>query len=119
MDATNDCPSCGAPIPADLASCPGCGDPLAGAREVAVEPMRQQALFAFSLLKSAGFHPILAFHDEGGEPHTLEAEEPFSLGGGLMIPVTTTFGVYVPRSEAEESARVLEDARLGGIETET
>ncbi len=105
------CLSCGAPIAAGKTPCPRCGSLLAGARPVAVEPMRQEALLAFSLLESAGMHPVLAFHDDSGVPHPIDPEEPFMRGGGLIVPVTTTFAVYVPESEADEAERILEDAR--------
>jgi hypothetical protein len=72
--------------------------------------MRQEAKFAFDLLESAGLHPVLAYHDDSDVPHPIDPEEPFMRGGGLMVPVTTTFAVYVPESEAGEAERVLEDA---------
>jgi hypothetical protein len=111
VNPTPQCPACGATLDAGSTPCPRCGSLLAGMRPAAVEPMRQEALFAFRLLESAGMHPILAFHDDSGLPHPIEPEEPFMGGGGLMIPVTTTFAVYVPESEADESESILEDAR--------
>ena len=111
MDTASRCTSCGASIAPGTTPCPRCGTLLAGARLVAVEPLRQEALLAFSLLESAGLHPVLAFHDDSGLPHPIDPEEPFLRGGGLMVPVTTRFVVYVPESEADESESVLEDAR--------
>ena len=78
---------------------------------MAVEPMRQEALVAYGLLESAGMHPVLTFQDESGVAHPISAEEPFLDGGGLMVPVMTTFAVYVPESEADESESILADAR--------
>ena len=86
------------------------GNLLAGARPVVVEPMPEEARFAFHLLESAGMSPILAFYDDGGTPHPIDADAPFTLGSGLMLPVTTTFAVYVPESEVEDAQCVLQDA---------
>ncbi len=118
MDSACRCPSCGAPIAAGTTPCPRCGSLLAGARSVAVEPMRQEALLAFSLLESAGMHPVLTYQDDSGVPHPIDPEEPFMRGGGLMVPVTTTFAVYVPESEADESEKILEDARASQPEAD-
>jgi len=86
------------------------GDLLAGMRPVAFEPMEEEAHLAFHLLESAGLHPILAYKDDSGVPHPIDPEEPFTLGSGLMLPVTTTFAVYVPESEVPDAQRVLQDA---------
>jgi hypothetical protein len=86
------------------------GSLLAGARQVAVEPMPEEARLVFHLLESAGMNPILAYHDDSGVPHPIDADEPFTLGSGLMLPVTTSFAVYVPESEAADAQRVLQDA---------
>ncbi len=110
------CVSCGRALPKDELTCEGCGRLLAGTREVAIEPMRQEATIAFGLLQSAGFHPVLAFLDESGEPHPIDPEASFIHGAGLMVPVNTTFGVFVPEEEAEESRRILEDARSSGAQ---
>ena len=56
-------------------------------------------------------HPILAYLDDSGVPHPLEPEEPFTGGAGLLLPVTTTFAVYVQETEADESKQILDDAR--------
>ncbi len=108
------CVSCGTALPQGETTCGACGRLLAGTREVAVEPLRQEAMVVYGLLKSAGFHPVLAFLDESGEPHPIDAEASFSHGAGLMVPVTTAFGVFVPEEETEESRRILEDARAAG-----
>ena len=83
---------------------------LAGTRQVAVEPLPEEAHLAFHLLESAGMHPILAYQDDSGEPHPIDPEAPFTLGGGLMVPLTTTFAVYVPEAEEPDAQRVLQDA---------
>ena len=83
---------------------------LAGTRQVAVEPLPEEAHLAFHLLESAGMHPILAYQDDSGEPHPIDPEAPFTLGGGLMVPLTTTFAVYVPEAEEPDAQRVLQYA---------
>ncbi len=108
------CVSCGAPLRENEFTCDACGQRLAGTREVVVEPLRQEAMVAYGLLQSAGFHPILAFLDDRGQPHPIDPEASFGEGAGLMIPVTTAFGVFVPEEEAAESFGVLEDARRSG-----
>src|SRR3989442_15044324 len=105
------CPPWGEPVAAGAPPCPSCGSPLAGARPVAVEATREEALLALRLLESAGMPPILACLDDSGVPHALEPEEPFTGGAGLLLPVTTTFAVYVPETEADESKQILDDAR--------
>jgi|SRR6266850_2168028 len=107
----NHCLSCGTELAQDDLSCEACGSLLAGTREVVVEPLRQDASMAYGLLQSAGFHPVLAFLDESGEPHPIDPEASFMQGAGLMLPVTIAFGVFVPEDEAVESAQVLQDAR--------
>ena len=86
------------------------GSLLAGALPVVLEPMPEEARLAFHLLESAGMHPILAYQDDSGEPHPIDAEAPFTFASGLMLPVTTAFAVYVPESEAADAQRVLQDA---------
>ena len=85
-------------------------DLLDGTEPVVVEPMPEEAQLAYHLLESAGMHPILAYHDDSGAPHPIDPEEPFTHGSGLMLPVTTTYGVYVPESEAPDARQVLTDA---------
>jgi hypothetical protein len=110
-DSPNACPTCGEPIDAGVTPCPSCGSALAGALPVAVEATREEATLALRLLESAGMHPVLAYLDEGFVPHPIDPEGPFTAGAGLLLPVTTTFAVFVPEAEAEESKQILEDAR--------
>lgn len=110
------CVSCGVALQKGEFTCNACGQRLAGTREVVVEPLRQEAMVAYGLLQSAGFHPILAFLDDSGQPHPIDPEASFGDGAGLMIPVTTAFGVFVPEDEAAESVGILEDARRVGAE---
>jgi hypothetical protein len=83
---------------------------LEGTEAVAIEPLPEEAHLAYHLLESAGMHPILAYHDDSGVPHPLDPEAPFTGGSGLMVPVTTTYAVYVPESEAPGAQQVLKDA---------
>ncbi len=87
------CVACGRSIPKGEINCRACGELLAGTRQVAVEPLRQEATVAHGLLQSAGFHPVLAYLDDSGEPHPIDSEASFLQGAGLMVPVTTAFGV--------------------------
>jgi hypothetical protein len=111
MSQESNCPECGVALPSPGAPCPDCGGLFDGLREVAVEPMRQEALVAFGLLQSAGLHPILAYRDDSDRPHPIDPDEPLTRGAGLMVPLTTSFGVFVPEAEAEDSRGVLDDAR--------
>ena len=88
-------------------------DPLDETEAVAIEPLPEEAQLAYHLLESAGMHPILAYHDDSGAPHPIEPDEPFTQGSGLMMPVTITYGVYVPESEAQDARQVLTDAGRG------
>jgi len=110
-DAANVCPTCGEAIETGTTPCPHCGSDLAGALPVAVEASREGAILALRLLESASMHPVLAYIDEGFVPHPIDSEVPFTGGAGLLLPVTTTFAVFVPEGEAEESKQILEDAR--------
>ncbi len=110
------CVACGKPVPKGEINCEACGELLAGTRQVAVEPMRQEAMVAYGLLKSAGFQAVLAFLDESGEPHPIDPEASFMHGAGLMVPVNISFGVFVPEEEAKEALEVLQDARRSGVE---
>lgn len=105
------CPRCRSPLSSPGAPCSACGDLLAGAREVAVEPLQQEAMVVYGLLESAGLHPTLVYHDESDHPHPIEPEQALTDGAGFMIPVTTSFGVFVPDGEAEDARRILDDAR--------
>jgi hypothetical protein len=105
------CLSCGKPLAEAAGACEACGRLLAGMRQVALEPLQEEASVAYGLLQSAGLHPSLAYVEESGEPHPLDPEIEFGRSAGLMVPVTTPIGLFVPEAEAEESLRVLEDAR--------
>jgi len=113
-DAATHCPTCGHSLPKSTSPCPDCGSILAGMIEVAREPLLEEALLPHRLLASAGLHPAFAYEDETEVPHPIEAGEPFTSGGGLMVPVTTTFAVYVPHAEAAEARLILADAREAG-----
>lgn len=118
MTGSGSCPSCGAPLEEAGSACRACGSLLAGRREVVLEPLRQEAGLAYALLQSAGFHPILAYHDESDVAHPIDPEQPFNRAAGLMVPIKTAFGVYVPEEEAEESLQVLEDARRASLDSD-
>ncbi|MBI4169679.1 MAG: hypothetical protein HY510_07055 [Acidobacteria bacterium] len=118
MTGPGRCPSCGADLGEGEATCRSCGSLLAGKREVVLEPLRQEAALAHALLQSAGFHPILAYHDESDVAHPIDPEQPFNRAAGLMVPIKTAFGVYVPEEEAEEALRVLEDARRASLDSD-
>ncbi len=105
------CVSCGATIPEATATCEGCGRMLAGMRQVALEPLQEEAGVGYGLLKSAGLHPVLAYVEESGEPHPVDPEVDFGRNAGLLVPVTTPFGLYVPEEEAADALSVLADAR--------
>jgi len=111
MSDKSKCIKCGVALPSPGAPCPDCGGLFDGMSEVAVEPLRQEALIPFGLLQSAGFHPILAYCDDSNRPHPIDPDEPLTRGAGLMVPVTTSFSVFVPEAEAEDSRRIFEDAR--------
>ena len=111
MDNGDSCPTCGEPVTLGTTPCPACGSSLAGARPVALEATREEALLAFRLLESSGMRPTLAYLDETGVPHPVDADEPFTQGAGLILPVTTVFAVYAPESEVGDAKQILEDAR--------
>ncbi len=71
-----------------------------------------------ALLQSAGLHPVLAYYDGSGVPHPLNPEETFLRASGLMVPVTTSFAIYVPEGETEDSEEILKDARRDRPEAE-
>jgi len=112
------CPTCEASIPHGVIPCPDCGSLLAGSLPIAVESLREEAAVAYGLLQSAGLHPVLAYYDESGVPHPIDAEENFLLSAGLMVPLTTSFAIYVPEGEAKDSGEILEDARRDRPDTE-
>ena len=118
MENGGRCPACDASIPLGVTPCPDCGSLLAGSLPIAVEPLREQAAVVYGLLRSAGLHPVLAYYDESGVPHPIDAEENFLRGGGLMVPFTTSFAIYVPEGEAKDSGEILEDARRERPDTE-
>ena len=111
MENGSHCPTCDASLPRGVTPCPDCGSFLAGSLPIAVEPLREEAAVAYGLLQSAGLHPVLAYYDESGVPHPIDAEENFQRGAGLMVPVTTSFAIYVPEGEVKDSGEILEDAR--------
>ena len=119
MDTADTCPTCGDPVEAGAVPCPSCGSTLAGALPVAVEAMREESLIALRLLESASMHPVLAYLDEGGVPHAIVPDEPFTGSAGFLLPVTTTYAVFVPKDEADESKQILEDARKSLSETDS
>jgi hypothetical protein len=113
------CLSCSAPIAEPTSTCDACGVPLAGTRRVALEPLQEEAVICHGLLKSADLHPVMAYVEETGEPHPVDPEVDFGRSAGLMTPVTTPFGIYVPDEEVAEAQRVLADARKSFDEGET
>jgi len=104
------CVACGAAIEEATLTCGACGRLLAGMRQVAQEPLQEEAAVGMGLLESAGFHPLLACVEENGEPHPVDPEIEFSRSAGLMVPLTTPFGLFVPEEEAEDALKVLADA---------
>ncbi len=118
MENASRCPSCNASLPPGKTPCPDCGSPLAGSLPIVVEPLRQEAAVAYGLLQSAGLHPVLAFYDGSGVPHPIDPEETFLRSVGLMVPLTTSYAVYVPEEEADESEEILKDARRDRPEAE-
>ena len=118
MENVSRCPSCAASLPPGKTPCPDCGSPLAGTLPIVVEPLRQEAAVAYGLLQSAGLHPVLAYYDGSGVPHPINPEETFLRAAGLMVPVITSFAVYVPEGETEDSEEILKDARRDRPEAE-
>ena len=110
------CLSCSAELPVGELTCGACGELLAGSRLVAEEPLQEEAAVAFGLLLGAGFHPLMAYIDEGGEPRPINPEANYVPGAGLMPPVTTPYAVFVPEAEANEAARLLQDVEREGNE---
>src|SRR5262249_55550665 len=101
---------CGKEMPPGETACPSCGDLLSGTRRVAEVPLEEEAALIYDLLTSAGFHPVLAWLDQGGRPSPVDREGGTVPAAGLLPPVTTPFAVYVPDDEAGEASQVLQDA---------
>lgn len=104
------CESCGATLAPEEMTCQVCGRMLAGSCQVAEVPLEEEAVLIYSLLESAGFHPMLAWLDEGGQPHPIKPGTMVSPASGLLPPVTTPFAVFVPEDEETEAGQVLQDA---------
>ncbi len=109
------CLSCGTTLTQGETTCEACGRLLAGTRRVAEEPLQGEAVLVYQLLASAGFHPVLAWLDDSGQPHPISVEGAGVPAMGLLPPVTNPYAVFVPEDEADEAAQVLQDARRGGI----
>jgi hypothetical protein len=106
----NRCARCGKDLGHGQNTCESCGDLLSGTRCVAEAPLPEEASLIYDLLTSAGFHPILAWLDQGGRPSPVDREGAMGPAAGLLPPVTTPFAVYVPDDEATEASEVLQDA---------
>lgn len=106
----NRCQSCGAPLAPEEVSCRACGRLLADSCKVAEVPLEEEAVLIYELLESAGFHPMLAWLDEGGQPRPIKPGTMVSPAVGLLPPVTTPFAVFVPGEEEQEALQVLQDA---------
>src|SRR2546425_53583 len=104
------CVACGAALKEPAQPCEACGRLLPGMMQVALEPLQEEAMIGLGLLQSAGLHPVLAYVEENGEPHPVDPEVEFSRSAGLMVPLTTPFGLLVPEEEAEDALKVLADA---------
>lgn len=113
------CESCGAPVAPEEMNCRACGRMLAGSCQVAEVPLEEEAVLIYELLESAGFHPTLAWIDEGGQPRPIKAGSFVSPGIGLLPPVTTPFAVFVPDEEEREARQVLQDAGRPRVNDET
>jgi hypothetical protein len=96
-------------------TCDACGRLLAGTSRIAEVPLEEEAALIYDLLSSAGFHPILAWLDEGARPHPVNREEGTVPAMGLLPPVTTPFAVFVPEEEFDEATQVLQDAGRGTV----
>lgn len=89
-----------------------------GTRLVAEQRNEEEAVLVHDLLESGGFHPILAWVDEGGRPHMVNRAEIVTRAAGLLPPVVTPFAVYVPEDEADEADQLLRDAGRAAIRNE-
>lgn len=112
------CDSCGAPLAENETTCRSCGRQMAGMSQVAEVPLEEEAVLIHQLLESAGFHPMLAWLDEGG-PRPIKPGTMVSPAIGLLPPVTTPFAVFVPEEEADEARQVLQDAGRRPLSGET
>jgi hypothetical protein len=114
----NRCSGCGRDLPAGQTICEPCGRLLSGTRQVAEVPLEEEAALIYDLLTSAGFHPILAWLDDGGRPLPVDREGGTVPAAGLLPPVTTPFAVYVPEDESAEAMQVLQDAGRATVSDE-
>src|SRR2546426_407995 len=62
------CVACGAALEEATLACGACGRLLAGMRQVAQEPLQEEAAVGLGLLESARFHPPLACVEGNGRP---------------------------------------------------
>jgi hypothetical protein len=113
------CESCGATLAPGEMNCRACGRMLAGSCQVAEVPLEEEAVLIYELLESAGFHPALAWIDEGGQPRPIKPGTMVSPAIGLLPPVTTPFAVFVPAEEEREARQVLQDAGRPPLNGET
>src|SRR5881394_696846 len=102
----NRCSRCGRELSPGETACASCGGLLPGTRQVAEVPLEEEAALIYDLLTSAGFHPVLAWLDDGGRPSPVDREGSTVPAAGLLPPVTTPFAVYVPEDESSEAAQV-------------
>jgi hypothetical protein len=93
-------------------------DPLTNTRLVAEQKNEEEAILVYDLLESGGFHPLLAWVDEGGRPHAVKRSSIVTRAAGLLPPVVTPFAVYVPDDEADEADQLLRDAGRAAIRNE-
>jgi hypothetical protein len=112
------CLRCGTNLAEGEMTCEACGRTLAGTTRVAEVPLEEEAALIYDLLLSAGFHPVLAWLDEG-RPRPVDRERGMAPAMGLLPPVTTPFAVYVPEDEETEASQVLQDAGRAGVSDET
>ena len=112
------CLRCGAGLAQDEITCEACGSLLAGARRVAEVPLEEEAVLVHNLLQSAGFHPVLAWMDDGGQPRPMNPGTAIVPTMGLLPPVTNPFAVFVPEEEADEALQVLQDAGRADVSGE-
>jgi hypothetical protein len=114
----NRCSHCGTELSEGETTCASCGDLLSGTRQVAEVPLGEEAALIYDLLTSAGFHPVLAWIDDGGRPSPVDRDAATAPTAGLLPPVTRPFAVYVPEDESVEAAQVLQDAGRASVSDE-